>query len=386
MFKEGTLGMVVDVAIIGGGVHGCSIAYHLAKKGVRCALFERSYLSSGASGRSAAGARHQFGTEVNCRLAIYNLEHLASPKEELDPPFPLEFEQSGYLWITYSEAQLQQLEKNVSLQNSLGIPSSILSPEEIKEVAPALDVRGMLGASWCTKDGHINPHTLTFAYAYAAKRLGAEIYAETPVTGLLRWKDRIRGVQTAIGDCHAEAVICAAGPWSAHIVSWAGLDVPITPERHQLLVTEPVERIRHPFVLCMDDGSYWKQCPNGTFILGWGNPLDIKEISDESSWEFLHEATKRVLSKMPSLAGVRVVRQWAGTYDVTPDSQAVVGATPVEDFFLDCGWSGHGLQFAQSIGRIMAEIVCGEEPFIDVSPFRYSRFEEGDLFFEPACI
>jgi len=165
-----------------------------------------------------------------------------------------------------------------------------------------------------------------------------------------------------------------------------GLDVPITPERHQLLVTEPVERIRHPFVLCMDDGSYWKQCPNGTFILGWGNPLDIKEISDESSWEFLHEASKRVLSKMPSLAGVRVVRQWAGTYDVTPDSQAVVGATPVEGFFLDCGWSGHGLQFAPSIGRIMAEIVCGEEPFIDVSPFRYSRFEEGDLFFEPACI
>lgn len=378
--------MIVDVAIIGGGVHGCSIAYHLAKKGVRCALFERGYLSSGASGRSAAGARHQFGTEVNCRLAIYNLEHLASLKEELDPPFPLEFEQSGYLWITYSEAQLRQLEKNVSLQNSLGIPSSILSPEEIKEVAPAIDVRSMLGASWCPKDGHVNPHTLTFAYAHAAKRLGVEIHAETPITGLRRWKDRVRGVQTATGDCHAEAVICAAGPWSAHIASWVGLDVPITPERHQLLVTEPVERIRHPFVLCMDDGSYWKQCPNGTFILGWGNPLDIKEISDESSWEFLHEASKRVLSKMPSLAGVRAVRQWAGTYDVTPDSQAVVGATPVEGFFLDCGWSGHGLQFAPSIGRIMAEIVCGEEPFIDVSPFRYSRFEEGDLFFEPACI
>jgi len=386
MLKEGTLDMVVDVAIIGGGVHGCSIAYHLAKKGVRCALFERGYLSSGASGRSAAGARHQFGTEVNCRLAIYNLEHLASLKEELDPPFPLEFEQSGYLWITYSEAQLRQLEKNVSLQNSLGIPSSILSPEEVKEVAPAIDVRSMLGASWCPKDGHVNPHTLTFAYAHAAKRLGVEIHAETPITGLLHWKDRVSGVRTAIGDCHAEAVICAAGPWSAHIASWVGLDVPITPERHQLLVTEPVERIRHPFVLCMDDGSYWKQCPNGTFILGWGNPLDIKEISDESSWEFLHEASKRVLSKMPSLAGVRVVRQWAGTYDVTPDSQAVVGATPVEGFFLDCGWSGHGLQFAPSIGRIMAEIVCGEEPFIDVSPFRYSRFEEGDLFFEPACI
>ncbi len=378
--------MIVDVAIIGGGVHGCSIAYHLAKKGVRCALFERGYLSSGASGRSAAGARHQFGTEVNCRLAIYNLEHLASLKEELDPPFPLEFEQSGYLWITYSEAQLRQLEKNVSLQNSLGIPSSILSPEEIKEVAPAIDVRSMLGASWCPKDGHVNPHTLTFAYAHAAKRLGVEIHAETPITGLRRWKDRVRGVQTATGDCHAEAVICAAGPWSAHIASWVGLDVPITPERHQLLVTEPMECIRHPFVLCMDDGSYWKQCPNGTFILGWGNPLDIKEISDESSWEFLHEASKRVLSKMPSLAGVRAVRQWAGTYDVTPDSQAVVGATPVEGFFLDCGWSGHGLQFAPSIGRIMAEIVCGEEPFIDVSPFRYSRFEEGDLFFEPACI
>ena len=375
-----------DVAIIGGGVHGCSIAWHLAKRGVKAVLFERDYISSGSSGRSAAGLRYQFGTEVNCRLARYNMEKIPLLQEELDSKADLEYDPAGYLWIAYSETQLEQLKKNVALQNSLGVGSVILDSDGIKEVAPGLDVRGMLGASFNEKDGHVNPHAMNFAYADAARRLGADIRTGTSVTGLLTDGHKVWGVRTDRGDWEAGAVICAVNAWSREVCRWCGLDVLVTPERHQILVTEPVERMKHPMTLCLDDGCYWKQCPNGTFMFGWDNPEEKKDTSFESSWQFPEEVSKRVLAKMPCLAGVRVVRQWTGPYAVTPDEQAIMGKTPVENFFFVGGWSGHGLQFAPSSGRIMSEIVLGEEPFLDVSCFRFSRFEEGCLYPEPACI
>ena len=375
-----------DVAIIGGGVHGCSIAWHLAKRGVKAVLFERDYISSGSSGRSAAGLRYQFGTEVNCRLARYNMEKIPQLQEELGFKADLEYDPAGYLWIAYSETQLEQLKKNVALQNSLGVGSVILDPDGIKEVAPGLDVRGMLGASFNEKDGHVNPHAMNYAYADAAKGLGVDIRTGTSVTGLLTGDGKVWGVRTDKGDWETEAVVCAVNAWSREVCGWCGLDVPVTPERHQILVTEPVERMKHPMTLCLDDGCYWKQCPNGTFMLGWDNPEEKKDTSYESSWQFPEEISKRVLPKMPCLAGVRVVRQWTGPYAVTPDEQAIMGGTPVENFFFVGGWSGHGLQFAPSSGRIMSEIVLGEEPFLDVSCFRFSRFEEGCLYPEPACI
>ena len=376
----------VDVAVIGGGVHGCSTAYHLAKKGLKVALFERDYISSGGSGRSAAGLRYQFGTEVNCRLAQYNMEVIPRLQKELEYEADLEYDPAGYLWIAYSECQLDQLEKNVKLQQSLGSPTELLTPEGIHRVAPHLNLEGMLGASFCQLDGHVNPHTLCFAYADAAKRLGAEIHKKTSVTGIIMKNGRAAGVHTSQGDWEADSVVCCAGPWSVDVGKWVGLEVPIEPERHQILITEPVERMRHPMTLCLDDGSYWKQCPNGTFMFGWGNPEEAKDTSYESGWPFLEEVTTRVIAKMPILSGIRIVRQWTGPYDNTPDFQAIVGPTPVEGFYLDCGWSGHGLQFGPSVGRIMAEFVNGEKPFIDVHRFRFTRFEENDLFFEPACI
>ncbi|MCF7936325.1 MAG: FAD-binding oxidoreductase [Synergistales bacterium] len=377
-----------DVAVIGGGVHGCATAYHLAEKGMKVVLFEREYLSSGASGRSAAGIRMQFGTEVNCRLAKYNVDLFSHLQEDLGYEADLEFDPSGYLWVAYSDSQLEQLKKNVALQNSIGAPSEVLDVEGISEVAPWLNTEGMVGASWCHRDGHINPHRLNFAYADAAKRLGVDVRTYTTVTGLTTSHDgaRVTGVQTTAGDWDVKAVVCAAGPWTVELAKQVGLDIPVTPERHQILITEAVERMQHPMTLCLDDGSYFKQCPNGTFMLGWGNPHEKKDTSYEVSWDFLEQVSRRVLAKMPVLSGVRVVRQWTGPYDLTPDQQAILGPTPVDGFYVDCGWSGHGLQFAPSAGRVLAEMIAGEEPFMDVHCFRYTRFEDEDLFFEPACI
>lgn len=143
-------------------------------------------------------------------------------------------------------------------------------------------------------------------------------------------------------------MVCCAGAWTQNIGRWVDLDIPVIPERHQILIPEPVERMKHPMTLCLDDGSYWKQCPNGTFMLGVGRK-EIKDTSYYASWDYLEAATERILPKMPILQQIQVVRQWTGPYRNTPDFQAIVGATPVEGFYVDCGWSGHGLQFAPSI-------------------------------------
>lgn len=376
----------VDVAIIGGGVHGCAIAYYLAKKGIKSALFERDYISSGSSGRSAAGVRYQFGTEVNILLAQLHMREFQTLEEQLGYKESIEYDPAGYLWIAYSESQMAQLEKNVAFQQQLGSPTSILDVKGIQEVAPYVNTKGMLGASWCQYDGHVNPHTLCFAYADAAKKLGAEIHDHTPVTGLIMKAGRAAGVHTAQGDWEADAVVCAANAWSPEVCRWAGFDIPIEPERHEILITEAVERIKHPMTLCLDDGAYVKQCPNGTFMLGRDNPDSPKDTSYEASPAFLHEVSSRILPRLPLLAGVRVVRQWTGPYANTPDHQAIVGKSPVEGLFLDCGWSGHGLQFGPSVGQVMAELINNEKPSVDVSVFRFSRFAEGELYPEPNYI
>jgi sarcosine oxidase subunit beta len=378
-----------DVAIIGGGVHGCSTAYHLAKKGYKVALFERDYISSGGSGRSAAGIRHQFGTEVNirsrfqykCRCSIGRWRRISTY------PVSLEYDPAGYLWIAYSESQLAQLEKNVAFQNELGTTGSkVLTPAQIKEVAPHLNVEGMLGASWNQEDGHINPHTLCFAYADSAKALGAEIHKHTPVTGILMKGGRAAGVHTTKGDWEADSVVCCAGPWSVEVGKWIGLEIPITPERNQILISEAVERMKHPMTLCLDDGSYWKQCPNGTFMLGWGNPEEKKDPEYTSSWDFLDEVTTRSSPRCPFLGGIRLVRQWQGpttTRRTSGDRGCHARAGVLPELRLERPRAAvRPLGGTHSLRARRGE----RKPFIDVSMFRYSRFEEGELFFEPACI
>lgn len=375
-----------DAVIIGGGVHGCSLAYHLVSQGLRPLVLERSYLASGGTGRSAAGVRHQFGTEVNCLLAIENIRAFERIEEELDYPWDLEFQQGGYLLIAYSEGQLGQFQENVALQQRLGIDSVMLSPEETLRLVPELNPEGVLGASYCARDGHINPFHLTWAYARAAQRLGATIRQYCPVISITGDDSGVRGVVTPDGTIECPNVVVAAGPWGPSLVEPLGLEVPLYSERHQIMVTEPVERFLDPMILCFDDGTYWKQTPHGSVIMGIGDPMELKGLFMSSSWSFLEEAALRISSHMPSTLGLRVVRQWAGLYDITPDSQAIIGPTPVEGLYLDLGWSGHGLQFAPSVGRILAQLISGQEPFIPVDALGLDRFQTGRLIPEPACV
>jgi len=377
-----------NAVIIGGGIHGCSIAYYLAKKGFKdIVLVEKNFLASGGTGRTAAGIRHQFGTEINIRLAAASIKIMQSLEEELDYPCDIGLMQGGYMMLAYSESQLAQFRENVRLQNSLvDAGSKILSVDEVADIIPGINREGLLGASFNEKDGHVDPFHLTQAYAEAAKRLGVEIYTQTEVVDIKTNGSRVTGVVTNKGEIQTPLVVNAAGPHGALITKMVGLDVPLYPERHQILVTEPVEKFLPCMVISFIHGCYCKQTPHGSILMGVGDPNEVKDFNEESSWQFLQDVARKVTFHIPILKQLRVVRQWAGLYDITPDKQAVLGETDVEGFYLDIGWSGHGLQLGPVVGKLMAQVITGEEPDIDISVMNVERFKTGKLIPEPACV
>ncbi len=379
-----------NVVIIGGGIHGCSIAYHLAKKGFAdVVLLEKDYLASGGTGRSAAGIRHQFGTEINIRLAATSVKMMENLIRETEYPHDIFLMQGGYMMLAYSETQLEQFKKNAELQNTLmGVNTQILSVEEVAKIVPGINREGLFGASFNERDGHIDPFHATQAYADAARRLGVDIYTKTQVVDIKTQGHRVTGVVTAKGEViEAPVVVNAAGPYGALIGKMVGLDIPLYPERHQILVTEPVEMFLPCMVISFTHGTYFKQTPHGSLLMGVGDPEhEVKDFNEEATWQFLKDVAKKITFHLPILKEVRVVRQWSGLYDITPDHQAILGDTDIEGLYLDIGWSGHGLQLGPVVGKLMAQVIAGEKPEIDISVLHLNRFKTGKLIPEPACV
>lgn len=379
-----------NAVIIGGGIHGCSIAYHLAKKGFSdVVLLEKDYLASGGTGRSAAGIRHQFGTEINIRLAAASVKMMENLVQETDYPHDISLLQGGYMMLAYAETQLEQFKKNAQLQNDLmGVNTQILSVEEVAKIVPGINREGLYGASFNARDGHIDPFHATQAYADAARRLGVEIRTNTEVAGINTQSGRVTGVVTAKGEViETPIVVNAAGPHGALIGKMVGLDIPLYPERHQILVTEPLEMFLPCMVISFTHGTYFKQTPHGSLLMGVGDPEhEVKDFNEESTWQFLKDVAQKITFHLPILKEVRVVRQWSGLYDITPDHQAILGDTGIEGFYLDIGWSGHGLQLGPVVGKLMAQVISGEQPDIDISVMHLDRFKTGKLIPEPACV
>ncbi len=379
----------VSIAVIGGGVVGTSIAYNLARLGVTdVAIYERSYLASGSTGRCGAGVRAQWGTEMNCRLAKAGIGYLMGLEEELDYP-DIEFKQGGYLILAFTEAQVEQFRSNVALQNRLGIQSRLVSPAEAREIVPHLGAPGLLAATFCGTDGHCNPFSVTDAYARAARRLGVEINTYTEVIGFRTAGGRVTGLETSSGRVDCELVVNAAGPYSQHVAAMAGVDLPVFSQRHQVLVTEPVDPVQRPMVLSFTHGVYCQQTPHGSFIIGVGDPDEPKGFDIGHSWQFLADIAAKVDYLLPPLGRLRVVRQWSGLYNVSPDSQPIlgqVGGDGPRNMWLAVGFSGHGFMLAPVVGRIMAQMIAGSPAEVDVSMLDLGRFERGQLVLEPSVV
>ena len=376
-----------DVVIIGGGVQGCSIAYNLAKKGMKnIIILEKDTCANGSSGRCGAGFRQQFGTEMNCILARESVRVLEQLSVELD--YDIEFNQKGYLILAYTEKEVSQFKKNVRLQQSLGIASLLITPEEAIEIVPPLNITDVLAASYCPTDGNVNPMLTTFAYAEAAQRLGVKFYRFTEAQKIETEHDQIRAVIANQERILTPIVVNAAGGFAKEVGEMAGIEIPVYSQRHQILVTEPTVILWESMLMSFSRNFYFQQLPHGSIVGGYGDPEhEIVGHDLGSNWEFITAMAKKMTSLIPQVNHVRVVRQWSGSYNMSPDSQPIIGEHPdLKGFYMSVGFSGHGFMLAPVSGKMLAELILGEESELPVDKLDIGRFDRGELILEPSVV
>lgn len=377
-----------DIVIIGGGISGCSIAYNLAKKGVKnIIVLEKSYICSGSTGRCGAGVRMQWGTDMNCKIAKKSIEFYEHANEILEYDRDVDFKQSGYLLIADTDKEIEQFKKNIKIQHKYGIPSRMLNLDEAREIVPYLNTSILKGAAYCEKDGFLNPFHTTDAFYKAAKKLGVEFNTFTEVTNIIVKSDKVVGIVTNNGNIATNCVVNATNGWSKEISEMVGIDIPVYSERHQILATEPVEPMQGPMVMSFGLNLYVQQSPEGSFIMGRGDSNEPRDLRMTSSWEFIEEMAKTIDLILPPISKLRVVRQWAGLYNMTPDKQPIYEKSKdVEGFYMAVGFSGHGFMFGPITGIVMSEMILDEEPTIDVSMLNLNRFKTGNLLLEPSVV
>ncbi len=376
-----------DVAVIGAGIIGCATAYYLASRGLSVAVFDRSYITSGATGRCPGGIRQQWSTEDHVRLAMKSVEIYKNLDQELG--VETGYRQGGYLIIAKTEQEVRDFQRNMRMQRSLGLPVRWLEPGEIREIVPELDVEGIgaLGAAWNPTDGYADPFKVTYGYARAAERLGAEIFTFTEVERVIVEDGQARGVKTSRGVVRADWVVNAAGAWSRLVAETAGVSLPNKPYRHEILVTEPVKPFLRPMVISFHDNVYFRQSSRGGIIGGWGDPNEKPGYNFESSPRFLITMARLLAKYIPPLKGVRIVRQWAGLYDVTPDARQITGPVRGVDGFIQVnGFSGHGFMMGPATAHLVAQLIAGEPLDLPLEPFSPDRFEKGVFEGETAVV
>ena len=370
-----------EVLIIGAGIMGCSIAYHLAERGVRdVVVLERDQIGRGATADAAGGIRLQFSTETNIRLSQISLEYWEQFEERFGVDINLR--QQGYLFLLTSQDDVPVFQHNLELQQSLGVPVRWVSPEDIRELNPAVLVDDVIGGTFCPRDGWADTSTSTMGFAQAARRAGVRIFEESPVSGIVVEGGRVTGVQTGNATIATPLVICCAGPQTNAVSRLAGLDLPIHPYRRMSFITEPFDLIPStvPMTIEFARSLYFHPESHG-FLFGMSNkdePSSENKVVDD---DWMVATVEALIERAPIFEQAEILRGWAGFYEVTPDDNPLVGPVPdLDGFLVAAGFSGHGFMQGPAIGRVVAEIVVdGAASTIDVSAFRPSRFREGVL-------
>jgi len=380
--------MNVNVLIIGAGISGVSIAYNLALKGVKdIHVVDRGYFTAGATGRCGAGVRQQWNTALNCILAKKSIDFFTHAQEILHYQKDLEFKQEGYLILATTPIEQAQFEKNVQLQNSLDIPSKVVTNQQACAIVEHLNPNAFLSATFCQTDGHLNPFKMTEAYFLAAKRLGVTFSFFEEVRSLVRKGSTITTVFTQKNTYYPQVVVNAAGGYAQTIAKMADIELPIYSENHEILATEPIEKIQGPMVISFSKNIYCQQVPHGSFLMGRSDPHVAKNQSVESTWQFLDHMAKTVTEILPLIGKLRVVRQWGGLYNMSPDRQPILGGTSeVENLYLACGFSGHGFMFAPMTGLLLSECILNEAPSLDLSSLHLDRFKNQSIVIEKSVV
>ena len=381
-----------DVVIIGGGIVGSSIAYHLTAAGCRSVLvIEReSAQGKGSTGKSMGGVRAQFSTPVNIQMSLYSIPFYASFDERLG--YPCDYRPQGYLFCATSNQHMSYLRANYEKQVAMGLKDvRLLSGDDIRYMFPQLRADDIIGGSFCSTDGFVDPYSAMVGLITWAVDHGATIWKNTEVTGIAHDEHGIAHVETSRGAVSTRKVVNCAGAWAAGVAKLAGVDLPVEPLRRMLVPSEPFDEFPHtaPMIIDMSNGFHFRPESRG-FLLAWNDPEETPGFKTDFDAAFVEKILTRAADRVPCFANLPVnpKRAWAGLYEMTPDHHPILGEAPgLPGFFLANGFSGHGVMHAPATGKILSDLILtGKTDLIDASLLNHSRFAEGRTIHETAVL
>ena len=372
-----------DAVVIGGGIIGLSVAFHLAKAkyGQIVVLEKEELLGMGATTKAAGGIRAQFSTKVNIQMSMLSERLFEQFKE--DTGSDALFDQVGYMFLLRTDEEVEQFTKHYELQKSLGLPAELLQPDDIPQYAPHINIDDIKLATFCKKDGLGDPSEFLAGYEKAARDLGVDIVFNTPATGIKTESSKVTAVETGQGSISTPLVIDAAGAYSNRIAAMVGAEIPVEPIRRQIVTSNELSWVKpfFPMVVDVQSGLYHHKESKG-LLFGWAKPgvkpsFDVSVDPDYTD-EMLEKAMIRIKEEL--LEDIAVANQWAGLYATTPDHHAVIGWEPAVEGLWHCtGFSGHGFMHAPAAGLVTMETITGKEPSVDISPLSLERFAAGVL-------
>jgi glycine/D-amino acid oxidase-like deaminating enzyme len=386
------MAQTADVVIIGGGIVGSSIAWHLTQGGCRNVIvIEReSQPGMGSTGKSMGGVRAQFATAANIRMSLYSIPILAA-FEQLTG-YPSGYKPHGYLFVATTPGHLDYLRRNYQLQVSLGLDAvELLGPEEVRRRLPQLRSDDILGGSFCATDGFVDPYSVMRGFMAAASVHGAQLRRNAEVTGIEVDAQGVAGVRTTQGSIASRTVVNAAGPWAAAVARMAGAELPIVPLRRMLVPTEPFAGLpeRLPMVIDMSTGFHFR--PEGVgLLMAWNDPEETPGFKTAFDPAFLEKILTHAVNRVPCFEDLQVNprRAWAGLYAMTPDHHAIIGRAPgVPGLFFANGFSGHGVMHSPATGRLAADLILdGASSLLEAADLGVERFAQGRLLEETSLL
>jgi sarcosine oxidase subunit beta len=375
----------VRVAVIGGGAIGTSTLFHLAERHdvTDAILFEKDQLGSGSTSKAAGGVRNTFSSPMNIEMGNRNIEFFEQFESRVGQE--LTFRQTGYTYLFHSEDHENRWREYAAFYTDHDVAAEVLSPTETQELFAPLNESSFRGALHAPDCGHVDPHTVTQAFGRAAVERGATVHTKTAVTDVTVEGGGVSTLETEDDTYEVDAVLNAAGPWASRIGDWIGVNIPIDLLVRRIMVTSAVEAANSPLFIDKERKCYFKTEANGSMLI-CDTAQDIHDVKDSDSavsstvgYDYYLRTTEKVERIVPTLGNLDVINGWAGLQSHTPDGHAVVGSTDVDDFYLACGFSGHGVQQSPSVGAAMADLIVeGDTDIFDVSKLSLDRFESSD--------